>query len=205
MLLMEKSRTQAKEVNEAYIYKRSLDLFLAWCIIIVAIIPMILTAIFIKLTSKGPILYWSKRVGVGNHIFLMPKFRTMYINTPQVATHLLSDPKQYVIFGGTLIRKLSLDELPQLYSVITGDMSLVGPRPALYNQEDLIALRTEKGIHRLKPGVTGLAQINGRDELSIAKKVEVDERYLKSMSLIFDVKIIFLTIVKVLGMKGVSH
>ncbi len=185
--------------------KRVMDIILGLLITLIACIPMLLTALYIRLTSKGPAIYWSKRIGVNNKIFLMPKFRTMYIDTPQVATHLLTNAKNYLIVGGSLIRKLSLDELPQLYSVLLGDMSLVGPRPALYNQEDLIALRTERGIHKLKPGVTGWAQINGRDELSIPKKVEVDEYYLKNQSLSLDLKIIIKTVAKVLGMKGVSH
>lgn len=166
---------------------------------------MLLTALFIRLTSKGYAIYWSKRVGVNNHLFLMPKFRTMYVDTPQVATHLLTNAQNYLIVGGSLLRRLNLDELPQLYSVLKGDMSLVGPRPALYNQEDLIALRTTRGIHVLKPGVTGWAQVNGRDELTIEKKVEVDEYYLKNQSLSLDLKIIVKTVAKVLGMKGVSH
>ncbi len=196
--------------NEAveydYIFKkRIMDVVIGGLIIVVALLPMLLTALYIRLTSKGPAIYWSKRVGLNNQLFLMPKFRTMYVDTPQVATHLLSNAKDYIIVGGTMIRRLSLDELPQLYSVLIGDMSLVGPRPALYNQDDLIALRTERGIHSLKPGVTGWAQINGRDELSISKKVEVDEYYLKNQSLALDLKIILKTIEKVLGMKGVSH
>jgi O-antigen biosynthesis protein WbqP len=199
------SRNDKQNSVGTYPLKRLGDIVLGVLITTIAFIPMVLTAIFIKLTSKGPALYWSKRVGKNNEIFHMPKFRTMYINTPQVATHLLADPKKYLILGGSLIRKLSLDELPQLYSVLVGDMSLVGPRPALFNQDDLIALRTAKGIHQLKPGVTGWAQINGRDELSIPKKVEVDEYYLHHISFELDLKIIVLTIVKVLGMKGVSH
>jgi len=204
-MLTSRNESQKSAGTYPYPYKRISDIVLGSIITTIALIPMALTAIFIRLTSKGPALYWSKRVGKNNEIFLMPKFRTMYINTPQVATHLLFDPKQYLIWGGSLIRKISLDELPQLYSVIVGDMSLVGPRPALFNQNDLIALRTEKGIHHLKPGVTGWAQINGRDELSISKKVEVDEYYLRNISLSLDLKIILLTVVKVLGMKGVSH
>lgn len=185
--------------------KLIMDLFLGLVIALIAALPMILTAIYIKLTSRGPALHWSKRVGKNNQLFMMPKFRTMHLDTPQVATHLLTDPKKFLIVGGAFIRKLSLDELPQLYSVFVGDMSLVGPRPALHNQHDLIDLRTEKGIHQLKPGVTGWAQINGRDELSITKKVEVDEYYLHNQSFFLDCKIIILTIGKVLGMKGVSH
>lgn len=201
MLRNESQKSAGTFINS----KRALDIVLGIVIALIAIVPMILTAIYIRLTSKGPALYWSKRVGINNQIFLMPKFRTMYVDTPQVATHLLSNAKNYLIVGGSLIRKLSLDELPQLYSVLIGDMSLVGPRPALYNQEDLIALRTARGIHQLKPGVTGWAQVNGRDELSIQKKVEVDEYYLKNQSLTLDIKIIIMTVAKVLGMKGVSH
>ena len=166
---------------------------------------MLLVALLVKLTSPGPVLYWSDRVGVGNQIFKMPKFRTMRIDTPAVATHLLSNPDEYLTPIGPFLRKSSLDELPQLWSVLKGDMSFVGPRPALFNQEDLIALRTEKGVHRLIPGITGWAQINGRDDLPIPKKVEFDAYYLKNRSFIFDLKILFLTFFKVTRAENVSH
>ena len=149
-------------------------------------LPMLLMALLVKLTSPGPVLYWSDRVGMGNKIFKMPKFRTMRIDTPAVATHLLKDPDEYLTPIGPFLRKSSLDELPQLWSVLKGDMSFVGPRPALFNQDDLIALRTEKGVHRLIPGITGWAQINGRDDIPIPKKVEFDAYYLKNRSFIFD-------------------
>ena len=157
------------------------------------------------LTSKGPIIYWSNRVGKDNAIFRMPKFRTMRIDTPAVATHLLNDPDRYLTPVGKFLRKSSLDELPQLWSVLKGDMSFVGPRPALFNQDDLIALRTVKGVHRLIPGITGWAQINGRDDLPIPVKVKFDVHYLENRSLIFDIKILFLTLLKVLRREGVTH
>lgn len=159
----------------------------------------------VRLTYKGPVLYWSDRVGVDNEIFKMPKFRTMRIDTPAVATHLLSNPDGYLTPIGPFLRKSSLDESPQLRSVLKGDMSFVGPRPALFNQDDLVALRTEKGIHRLIPGITGWAQINGRDELPIPVKVEYDVYYLEHRSFFFDLKILVLTLVKVLRREGVTH
>jgi O-antigen biosynthesis protein WbqP len=159
----------------------------------------------VKISSKGSILYWSDRVGINNAIFKMPKFRTMRIDTPAVATHLLEKPDIYLTPIGSLLRKFSLDELPQLWSIIKGDMSFVGPRPALYNQDDLVALRTEKGIHKLIPGVTGWAQVNGRDELPIPVKVEFDEYYLKNRSFSLDLKILWMTLVKVLKREGVRH
>ena len=158
-----------------------------------------------KLTSKGPILYCSDRVGINNGIFRMPKFRTMIVDTPAVATHFMKDPDVYLTPVGSLLRKFSLDELPQLYSVLKGDISFVGPRPALYNQDDLIGLRTGKGIHKLIPGITGWAQVNGRDELSIPVKVEFDEYYLKNRSFAFDLKILWMTFVKVVRREGVVH
>lgn len=166
---------------------------------------MLLTALLVKLTSKGPILYWSDRVGRNNAIFKMPKFRTMRTDTPAVATHLLGDPDRWLTPVGKFLRKSSLDELPQLFSILNGDMSFVGPRPALYNQDDLIALRTEKGVHLLTPGLTGWAQINGRDELPIPLKVEFDEYYLHHLSFIFDMQILFRTFFKVLCREGVQH
>jgi len=167
--------------------------------------PMLIISLLIKLTSKGPVLYWSDRPGRNNRIFQMPKFRTMRINTPAVATHLLENPNKYLTPIGPFLRKLSLDELPQLWSVLRGDMSFVGPRPALYNQDDLIELRTKKGIHGLVPGITGWAQINGRDELPIPIKVGYDEYYLKNRSFFFDIKILFLTFLKTVKSEGVQH
>ena len=168
-------------------------------------IPMLAIAIMVKLTSKGPVFYWSDRVGINNTIFRMPKFRTMRIETPAVATHLLENPDEYLTPIGIFLRRFSLDELPQLWSVMKGYMSLVGPRPALYNQDDLIALRTEKGIHKIIPGITGWAQINGRDDLPIPIKVGYDEYYLKNRSFSFDIKILFLTLFKTVKSEGVQH
>lgn len=168
-------------------------------------IPMLLTSLAVRLTSPGPILYWSDRVGRNNSIFKMPKFRTMRTDTPAVATHLLGDPDRWLTPIGKFLRKSSLDELPQLWSILIGDMSIVGPRPALFNQNDLIAFRTEKGVHRLTPGLTGWAQINGRDELPIPVKVEFDAWYLERRSFLLDLKIIMLTFVKVLKKEGVTH
>jgi O-antigen biosynthesis protein WbqP len=176
------------------IMKRSFDLLATVILLVILIVPMIIIALLVKTTSKGPFLYWSDRVGVGNKIFPMPKFRTMRMDTPAVATHLLTD-----------LRKSSLDELPQLWSVLKGDMSFVGPRPALFNQDDLIALRTERGIHRLIPGITGWAQVNGRDDIPIPKKVKFDEYYLQNRSLSFDLKILVLTFFKVTRAENVSH
>ena len=168
--------------------------------------PIVLViSVLIKLSSSGDIFFCSKRVGIENKIFLMPKFSTMRPDTPKVATHLLHDPEQYYTRVGSFLRKTSLDEIPQLLSILKGDMSFIGPRPALFNQDDLIKLRTEKGIHQLMPGVTGWAQVNGRDELSIPVKVQFDEYYLKNRSWFLDLKIVFLTLLRVLGMKGVSH
>ncbi len=168
-------------------------------------LPMVVVALFVKLTSKGPVLYWSNRVGKNNVIFRMPKFRTMLVDTPAVATHLMADPDRFLTPIGKLLRRTSFDELPQLWTILTGDMTIVGPRPALFNQDDLIALRTEKGVHLLTPGLTGPAQINGRDELPIPVKVEFDEHYLKNRSFLFDLKIIIQTIFKALKGDGVSH
>ena len=168
-------------------------------------IPMILIAFMIKLTSKGPILFWSDRVGRHNLLFKMPKFRTMRIDTPNVATHLLSNPGQFTTPIGKLLRKTSLDEIPQLWNVIKGDMVFVGPWPALYNQDDLINLRTKRGIHKLTPGITGWAQIQGRDELAIPEKVEMDFFYLNNRSVFFDLKILFNTIFTTIRIDGISH
>ena len=185
--------------------KRFFDLACSLCAMVFMLIPMLFTALAVKLTSPGPMLYWSNRVDKSNVIFKMPKFRTMRIDTPAVATHLLGNPDQWLTPVGGFLRKSSLDELPQLISILTGDMSIVGPRPALFNQDDLIALRTEKGVHQLTPGLTGWAQINGRDELPIPVKVEFDEWYLQNRSFFLDVKIIVQTFVKVLRKEGVTH
>lgn len=166
---------------------------------------MALIALAVKLTSKGPVLYWSDRVGRENRIFSMPKFRSMRVNAPEVATHLLANPDSHLTSIGGFLRRSSLDELPQLFSVLSGDLSLVGPRPALFNQYDLVALRTECGVHRLVPGMTGWAQVNGRDELPIPEKVRLDCEYLQRRSFWFDFRILFLTALKVVQREGVSH
>jgi O-antigen biosynthesis protein WbqP len=185
--------------------KRFFDFTAALCTLILLAMPMLVIAAIVKLTSPGSVLYWSDRVGRNNIIFKMPKLRTMKINTPALATHLLSNPDQYLTPIGKFLRKYSLDELPQIFSIIKGDMSFVGPRPALFNQDDLIALRTQKGVHVLLPGLTGWAQINGRDELQIPVKVELDEQYLQNRSFLFDMEILFFTFLKVLRKEGVSH
>ncbi len=187
------------------ILKRLFDLGLALCASIVLLIPIMLTALCVKLSSRGPIVYWSDRVGKHNQIFKMPKFRSMRIDTPAVATHLLSNPEQYLTPIGSFLRKSSLDELPQLWSILMGDMSFVGPRPALYNQDDLISLRTEAGVHTIPPGLTGWAQINGRDELPIPQKVALDSYYLQHQSLGFDLRILLLTFLKVIRRDGITH
>ena len=168
-------------------------------------LPWIVVACMVRLTSRGPILYWSDRVGRNNVIFKMPKFRSMLIGTPEVATHMLANPDSYLTPVGSFLRKSSLDELPQLWSIIKGDMSFVGPRPALFNQHDLIALRTQYGIDKLMPGLTGWAQINGRDELPVPQKVILDREYLEQKSFLFDMKIIFMTVVKVIQRDNVVH
>lgn len=185
--------------------KRIFDLLLVVIIGLPALPVMLLVYVAVKLTSPGPALYWSDRVGRQNALFRMPKFRSMRIGTPAVATHLLTDPSAHLTPIGSFLRKSSLDELPQLWSILTGDMSFVGPRPALFNQDDLIALRTEKGVHELTPGLTGWAQVNGRDELPIPRKVALDEVYLRERSLWFDLRILWLTFVKVLRRDGVTH
>lgn len=185
--------------------KRLFDLMAALVAMTFLFLPFVIVALLVKLTSQGPAIYWSERVGINNTIFRMPKFRTMLIDTPAVATHLLTNPDRYLTPIGKFLRKSSLDELPQLYNIIKGDMSFVGPRPALFNQEDLIALRTGKGIHTLMPGLTGWAQINGRDELPIPVKVSFDEYYLKNRSFHMDIKILLLTFSKVFKREGVSH
>lgn len=185
--------------------KRLFDLTGSLLLLPILLPLMLVLAALIKLTSRGPVLYWSERIGRNNKTFRMPKLRSMRIGTPAVATHLLSDAQRYVTPVGSLLRKTSLDELPQLFSVMAGHMSFVGPRPALFNQDDLVALRTERGVHQLVPGVTGWAQVNGRDELPIPVKVEYDEEYLRRRSFSFDLKILFLTAVRVLRGEGVSH
>ena len=185
--------------------KRLFDLLLALLATATLLVPIVLVAVAVRLTSKGPALYWSDRVGQNNLIFKMPKFRSMKIDTPAVATHLLKDPKSVLTPIGDFLRKSSLDELPQLWCILKGDMSFVGPRPALFNQDDLIALRTEKSVHGLIPGLTGWAQINGRDELPIPDKVDLDVEYLERRSFRFDIYILWLTFTKVLKRDGVSH
>lgn len=185
--------------------KRLFDLIAGACAMLVLLLPIVLVALLVKLTSRGPALYWSDRVGKGNRIFEMPKFRTMRVGTPAVATHLLVDPAVHLTKVGGFLRKSSLDELPQLWSILKGDMSFVGPRPALFNQDDLIALRTRYGVHDLLPGLTGWAQVNGRDELPIPAKVRLDVEYLQRCSLGFDLLIVWRTFIKILARDGVSH
>ena len=185
--------------------KRIFDLLLSAVILVLLLTPMLLISIAVRFSSKGPALYWSDRVGRNNKIFKMPKFRSMLTEAPAVATHLLDNPDTYLSPIGAFLRRSSLDELPQLFSVLKGDMSFVGPRPALFNQEDLIALRTEKGVDKLLPGITGWAQVNGRDELSIPDKVALDVEYLNRQSFWFDIKILWMTFLKVIKKDGVSH
>lgn len=185
--------------------KRLFDLALAILLSVVLALPILIVAVLVRLTSPGPALYWSDRVGRHNQIFRMPKFRSMRMGTPAVATHLLADPSAHLTPIGPFLRKSSLDELPQLWSILVGDMSFVGPRPALFNQDDLIALRTAQGVDALVPGLTGWAQINGRDELPIPDKVTLDAEYLRRRSLWFDIRILWLTAAKVLRRDGVSH
>jgi O-antigen biosynthesis protein WbqP len=185
--------------------KRIFDLFIGIFLFVLLFIPMLLVALSVRLTSKGPVFYWSARVGKKNAIFQMPKFRSMLTGTPAVATHLLDNPDAYLSPIGSFLRRSSLDELPQLFSVLKGDMSFVGPRPALFNQEDLIDLRKEKGVHKLLPGITGWAQVNGRDELLIPDKVALDVEYLNRQSFWFDIKILWMTFLKVVKCDSVSH
>ena len=185
--------------------KRAFDLFFGVILLLSLVIIMLFIAIVIRLTSKGPSLYWSDRVGKNNKIFKMPKFRSMLTDTPAVATHLLDNPDDYLSPIGGFLRSTSLDELPQLFSVLKGDMSFVGPRPALFNQHNLIALRTEKGVDKLLPGITGWAQVNGRDELSISDKITLDVEYLNRRSFWLDMKILWMTFLKVVKRDGVSH
>ena len=185
--------------------KRLFDLLLALAATVVLAVPVLLVALAVRLTSAGSALYWSDRVGRHNRIFKMPKFRSMRLGTPAVATHLLADPEAHLTPIGSFLRMSSLDELPQLWSILVGDMSFVGPRPALFNQHDLIELRTQLGVHQLVPGLTGWAQINGRDELPIPDKVKLDVEYLQRQSLWFDVRILWLTFVKVIRRDGITH
>lgn len=185
--------------------KRLMDIVLALFALFVLALPLLLVALAVRLTSAGPVLYWSDRVGRLNRIFSMPKFRSMRVDTPQVATHLLDNPQAFLTPIGSLLRRSSLDELPQLWSILRGDMSFVGPRPALFNQDDLIAQRSACGVHTLVPGLTGWAQVNGRDELPIPQKVALDAEYLRRQSFWFDVRILWLTLVKVLRRDGVAH
>jgi O-antigen biosynthesis protein WbqP len=185
--------------------KRVFDLVFSIFLLAIFCLPIVFIALSISITSKGPILYWSNRIGQKNKTFKMPKFRSMRIDTPAVATHLLSNPEQWLTPIGSFLRRSSLDELPQLWSIFKGDMSFVGPRPALFNQDDLMALRTEKGVHTLVPGLTGWAQVNGRDEIPIPQKVELDVEYLEKQSLVFDVKILWMTALKVVTKDGVTH
>jgi len=185
--------------------KRVFDCTLSILLLLLLFVPLLVIAIVVKLTSRGPVLYWSDRVGRNNSIFRMPKFRTMQINTPEVATHLLAAPETYLTMPGRFLRGASLDELPQLYSILKGDLSFVGPRPALFNQADLITLRTECGVHELTPGLTGWAQVNGRDDLAIPVKVAFDQMYLQNRSFGFDLKILALTAAKVIRRDGVAH
>ena len=185
--------------------KRFIDLLLCIIALVILLIPLILIAIFVRCSSKGPAIYWSKRVGLDNTIFLMPKFRTMKQEAPQIATSIMKNQVNYVTSFGKLLRKLSLDEIPQIYSILKGDMNFIGPRPALFNQYDLIKLRNDKGINKMLPGVTGWAQVNGRDEISIEKKVEYECEYTLKKSVIFDFYIIILTFIRVFLSRNISH
>ena len=185
--------------------KKIFDLVVGLPALVMLVVPILIVAIFVKLTSKGSVLYWSDRVGRKNNIFRMPKFRTMRLDTPEMATHLMKTPVTYLSPIGGFLRRSSIDELPQLWSILKGDMSFVGPRPALYNQDDLIALRTERGVDKLIPGLTGWAQVNGRDDLPIPEKVALDVEYMERQSFWFDMRILWLTVLKVVRRDGVSH
>lgn len=187
------------------IVKRILDLLLVFLVLVLLALPLVLVALIVRLSSPGPVIYWSDRVGRDNRIFKMPKFRSMRVDTPAVATHLLQNPQQWLTPVGSFLRRTSLDELPQLWSIIKGDMSFVGPRPALFNQDDLVALRTQFGVHELLPGLTGWAQVNGRDDLPIPEKVKLDLEYLQRRSFLFDLKILYMTALQVMARDGVSH
>lgn len=185
--------------------KRVFDVFVALMALLILALPLVLLSLAIRVTSPGPVLYWSDRVGKGNRIFRMPKFRSMRIGTPAVATHLLQDPVQFLTPIGGFLRKSSMDELPQLWSILIGEMSFVGPRPALFNQDDLIEMRTKAGVCTLLPGLTGWAQVNGRDELPIPEKVALDAEYLARRSFLFDLNILWMTLAKVIRRDGISH
>ena len=185
--------------------KRIVDLVVGLSALVMLVVPIVMVAILVKLTSKGSMLYWSNRVGHKNKLFRMPKFRTMRLDSPAVATHLMSDPDAFLSPIGGFLRRTSMDELPQLFSIFKGDMSFVGPRPALFNQDDLIALRTEKGVDKLVPGLTGWAQVNGRDKLPIPEKVALDMEYMERQSFWFDLKILWMTLLKVVKRDGISH
>lgn len=185
--------------------KRCFDVLFAILAMLILIVPMVVIAVAVRLTSPGPAVYWSDRIGRNNRVFRMPKFRTMQVGTPAVATHLIKNPDEYVTRLGRFLRKTSLDELPQLWSILVGDMSVVGPRPALFNQDDLVALRSDAGVQKLQPGLTGWAQVRGRDELPIPEKVKLDVEYLQKRSFWFDLKIILMTVFRVGAGKGVSH
>ena len=185
--------------------KRVFDFVMGLFLLCFLIVPILIIALMVKLTSKGPVLYWSDRVGMDNKIFKMPKFRTMRRDTPPVATHLLTNPDAYLTSIGSCLRTFSLDELPQLWSILKGHMSVIGQRPALFNQDDLIELRTNKGIHKLVPGIMGWAQVNGRDDIPIPSKVKYDEYYMKNKSFLMDIKILYMTLIKVVRAEGVRH
>ena len=185
--------------------KRLFDAVFSVVLLLVLLIPMVLIAVMVKATSKGDILYWSDRVGKDNVIFKMPKFRSMMVDTPAVATHLLGNPQSNLTPIGNFLRKYSLDEFPQLWSILKSDMSFVGPRPALFNQDDLVKLRSDKGVDKVVPGLTGWAQINGRDELPIPEKVKMDAEYLQRQSFLFDLKILWITFLRVVKKDGISH
>lgn len=186
-------------------FKRSFDFLLALTALVVSSPVLAIVALLVRMTSVGPILYWSDRIGQNNRIFKMPKFRSMQLNTPAVATHLLPKPETWLTSIGSFLRKSSLDEMPQLFCILTGDMSFVGPRPALFNQDELICLRTKAGVHELVPGLTGWAQVNGRDEVSVYEKVKLDAEYRQRRSFVFDIRILWLTLLKVLRSDGVTH
>lgn len=185
--------------------KRAIDFVLSLIACVIFLPLFLVLALVVKLTSRGPVLYWSDRVGRDNQIFSMPKLRTMRVDTPVVATHLLTDPDQYLTPVGGFLRRSSLDELPQLWCILRGDMSIVGPRPALFNQQNLIEMRTEHGVHAIRPGLTGWAQINGRDELPLQDKVRLDADYLRRQSVGFDAKVMLLTFIKVARRDGITH
>ena len=185
--------------------KRIFDILLTCILLIILFIPMVIIAVVIRLTSSGPALYWSNRVGQNNIMFKMPKFRTMQLDTPVVATHLMTEPDAYLTPIGSFLRRISLDECPQLFSILKGDMSFVGPRPALFNQDELINLRNEKRLDKLIPGLTGWAQVNGRDDLSIPEKVMLEVEYMNKKSFLFDLKILWITLLRVIETQGVSH